>query len=293
MANNRTEGRVFVIVLGTMQDAGLPHIACACGRCTRAREDPRQRRYAAALGLIDARAEPERAWLFDATPDIGEQLHLLAPWLRPDSDRDRLRQPDGIFLTHGHMGHTLGLALLGPEGMNVKALPIYAPPGLVSALHEMALWRPLLSHLSLIALAEAEPLRLDLDLVVTPLAVPHRDEVGTGTFAFRIQGPQQTLLYVPDIDRWEAWAGARQEIAGADVALLDGSFFTRDELGRIGEVPHPLVPDTLSFVKGVPTTLYFTHLNHTNALLEPGSKARAVIDAAGVGVVQQGQCFFL
>lgn len=293
MTEHETEGALFVIVLGSMQDAGLPHIACLCPNCTRAREDPRQRRYVASLALVDTRAAQGGVWLFDATPDIGDQLYVLAPWLGQQPGQERVRQPDGIFLTHGHMGHTAGLALLGPEGMNVDALPVYAPSGLIRVLSATALWRPLLSNVRLIPLADAEPLRLGVDLVVTPLTVPHRDELDTGTFAYRIQGPHRSLLYVPDIDRWQAWPRARQEIDGVDITLLDGSFFTREELGRISDVPHPLVPETLAFTEGVSTALFLTHLNHTNALLDPESQARKVVDAAGVGIARQGQRFFL
>ncbi len=51
----------------------------------------------------------------------------------------RLRQPDGIFLTHAHMGHIGGLPQLGPEAMAITQLPIYASRELGHMLLENAL----------------------------------------------------------------------------------------------------------------------------------------------------------
>jgi len=56
-----------------------------------------------------------------------------------------------------------------------------------------------------------------------------------------------------------------------DAAFLDGTFFSADEIpGRsIGEIPHPLVPETVSRLRneGLAARVFFVHLNHTNRLL--------------------------
>ncbi|MFK4997127.1 hypothetical protein ACI2OX_04600 [Bacillus sp. N9] len=43
---------VIINVLGTAQDAGVPHPNCFCENCTRALNDSRFRRLAASLAIV-------------------------------------------------------------------------------------------------------------------------------------------------------------------------------------------------------------------------------------------------
>lgn len=306
VAHNDEEGKfgnlpyigegVAAVVLGIMQDAGLPHVGCRCVRCAAAYDEPKRMEWATCLALVDRRPGRERpgVWLIDATPDIRFQLELLAEVLGPHAMRpNRLRQPDAIFLTHAHMGHVAGLGQLGPEGMSVQNLPVYASAGLVDLLKEARLWRPMVNNLQLTALIPEQPLELAPDLRITAVPVPHRDEWGVGTFAFFVQGPAASLLYLPDIDSWEEWPAGRQWLGAADVCLVDATFYSADELGGRPPVAHPLVPDTLAFWGDLPGRLVLTHLNHTNPLLDEGSRERGVMEAAGVEIAASGRWFGL
>lgn len=285
---------VYAVVLGIAQDAGLPHAGCRCPRCAAAFGDPSATQYAAALAIVDARPRPASVWLIDATPDIKHQLNLLAPILGPSmSMPGRVRSPDGLFLTHAHMGHTAGLVHLGPEGMNVDKLAIYASAGLIQALSASRLWAPLIARLDLRALAPEMPMELARQLSVKAMPVPHRDELEVGTYAFLVRGPERSLLYVPDIDGWELWPGARAVMAGVDVALVDASFFSIEELGGRPPVAHPLVPDTLEFFADLPLELLLTHLNHTNPLLDADGEERRMVRRRGAIVATTGQVITL
>jgi pyrroloquinoline quinone biosynthesis protein B len=250
--------------------------------------------YAACLGLIDSRQKPAGVWLIDATPDIKYQLNHLADELGPHSSRpNRLRQPNGIFLTHAHMGHTVGLAQLGPEGMNVESLPIYAFPELLEVIGETKLWSPLINNLQPTPIRPYERIRLAHDLTIKPIPVPHRDELGSGTAAYLVDGPERSLLYLPDIDNWRQWKQAEKVLQGVDVLLADGTFFSNEELSGRPSVAHPLIPETLTALAGKRFQLVLIHFNHTNPILDKSSEARNLVTGNDVLIAQTGQWFNL
>ena len=309
------EDTVTAVILGIMQDGGLPHAGCRCERCVAAFNDLRQVEYAACLGLVDTRAstgsatastvsvtEPVEAaetvaatvYMFDATPDIKFQINLLATALGQHPQRpQRLRQPDGIFLTHAHMGHIAGLPQLGLEAMAVARLPLYAPYEMGRLLQATPLWQPLLQNIRLVPLQPEQYIEVARDIKITAVPVPHRDEWEVGTFAYKIEGPNRSLFYVPDIDRWEAWLDGDEMLNAVDVVLADASFYSKDEREGREWVAHPLVPQTLKFFADLDCDLVLTHFNHTNPLLDAHSEARRLVEEAGVQVAQTGMMFTL
>jgi pyrroloquinoline quinone biosynthesis protein B len=146
MSSTPHHSTVFIQVLGIMQDAGLPHVGCRCVRCAAAYLNPSLAQYAAAIAIVDARPSPAKVWLVDVTPDVRYQLNLLADWLGTHPNRpERLRPPDGLFLTHAHMGHVGGLNQLGPEGMFIQDVPLYGTQAMLDLLWNEKLLTPLLT----------------------------------------------------------------------------------------------------------------------------------------------------
>jgi len=130
-------------------------------------------------------------------------------------------------------------------------------------------------------------------LTIKPIPVPHRDEVGSGTYAYHIEGPSSKLIYIPDIDSWEQWPEAKGFLEETDTALVDATFYSREELKGRDPVAHPLVADTLAFFGDIRTKLVLTHINHTNPLLDPASSERQYVESKGIEVAFQGQIFTL
>jgi pyrroloquinoline quinone biosynthesis protein B len=284
------EARLSAVVLGNMQDGGLPHIGCRCSRCSAVYDGAAPQKYAASLAIVDNRIPLPSVWLIDASPDIRYQLDALTSILGSHPSRPgRTRQIDGIFLTHAHMGHIGGLPQLGPEAMAATDLPVYAASGLVNLLRGTALWQPLVHNLNLRTLVENQAVDLATGLRLTPIPVPHRDEWHIGTYAFHVQGPTNSLLYLPDIDAWEQWPDARRQLAAVDTALVDATFFDIQELGGRPPVAHPLVPHTLELFADISSRLLLTHLNHTNPLLDKNSMERQIVLRAGARIAHFGQ----
>lgn len=274
---------VEAILLGTAQDGGVPHAGCDCANCRRAWADPTLRKLVVCLGLVDRVSH--QSWLIDATPDFREQLHALGN-LAPNCPLA------GILLTHAHVGHYAGLIHLGREVMGTRELPVYATPRLASFLRDNAPWSQLvaLRNIDLRPLAPGIVTQLSPDLRLTPLLVPHRDEFAD-TLAFAVRGPARQLFYCPDIDAWDEWEhDLRQFVTGMDIALLDATFFSADELPgcTISQVPHPLVTDTAERLAGVDCEVRLIHLNHTNPLLDSGPE-REWLAERGISVAAFGE----
>lgn len=284
----------FVLVLGTAQDGGIPHLGGHAGPDEAARRDPAHRRLVASLLIVDP--VTGRRWLIDASPDLAAQLDrvdAVAPPRAVKSGRPQIL--DGIFLTHAHVGHYLGLAQLGREVYSADHLPAYGSARMTAFLSANGPWDQLvrLGQIVPTTIAPGERVELTQGLSVTPFLVPHRDEY-SDTFGFEIRGPNRSLLYIPDIDKWERWDESIEErLATVDVALLDATFYDAGELpGRsMAEVPHPLVVESLQRFAQLPEgerrKVIFTHLNHSNLAALPGTPERNAIEAAGLRVAEE------
>ncbi len=299
-AGRLSAGDLYALVLGSVQDAGFPQVGCYTPRCDagRALLAAGRGRFVSSLALIEPRAE--RFYLVDATPDITRQLDLITgPSFRR---RAAERRPfDGIFLTHAHIGHYAGLAMLGREGLGILETPVYCTQAMAGFLASNYPWRFLVDqgHIALRPLAVDEWHRIDAFLEVQLWQVPHRNEIAD-TVAFVFRGPAASILFLPDINAWSMWnRNVAEAVASVDVALVDGTFWSLDELpGRtIDEVPHPLMLQTMDVLQGVvdrkQTRVVLTHLNNTNPALDDGGPQQAEIARRGFGLAREGMRFDL
>ena len=285
----------FLVVLGVAQDGGVPQAGT--------RESPSWRpadfrRQVVSLALVDPQSD--QRFLFEATPDFRQQLADLDT-IAPVTKRPGL---DGIFLTHAHIGHYSGLMFLGHESMGSQGVPVYAMPRMASFLRHNGPWSQLVKYrnIDLRELTSGRAVELSPSLSVTPLLVPHRQEFSE-VVGYRIDGPQRSALFIPDIDSWEEWdaAGTKIEdlIKQVDVAYLDATFFADGEIpGRnMSGFPHPFIRHSMERFADLAVDqrkkVRFIHLNHTNPALVAGSAARLEIEERGFLVAQEGERFNL
>jgi pyrroloquinoline quinone biosynthesis protein B len=267
-----------IVVLGTAQDGGYPQMGCTRTCCMLAHTHDSLKQFVVSLALVDP--QQKKWWLFEATPDIKEQLHLFAK----HTNHQYNFLPDGIFLTHSHMGHYTGLLQLGREVMNSNRVPVYGLPRLKKFLETNGPWSQLVSlqNIVLVEMNENAPIVLPGNISVNALQVPHRDEFSE-TSGFKIITPSQRYLFIPDIDKWSKWnRNIVEEVKSVDIAFLDATFFSADELPNrnMSEVPHPLVMETMSLFqsesKETKRKINFIHFNHTNPLLYDTTKQHEV-----------------
>lgn len=284
-------GSPSVMVLGVAQDAGFPQAGCLKACCQKAWEEAGARRHPVSLAVVDPVSQ--QRWLFDCSPAFPDQWRLLNKQY-PVSEVPGL---DGIFLTHAHMGHYLGLAHLGREVIGAKQVTVYAMPRMATFLSENGPWDQLvrLGNIELKGLKADQAIRLNPRLTVTPILVPHRDEYSE-TVGFIVRGPQKSCLYLPDIDKWDRWDRSIIELVrDVDIAFLDGTFFADGELpGRnMSEIPHPFIRESMAWFSKLDrderNKIRFIHFNHTNPVLQESSPAVEQIREAGFNVAQQGE----
>ena len=281
---------VALMVLGTAQDAGRPQFARPDDP---AWTDTTLRRLPAALALVDAREATVSRWLFEATPDIKEQLWRLDQAF-PASSYVGL---DGVFITHAHMGHYTGLIHFGREAAGTDKLPVYVMPLMKAFLESNGPWDQLvrLENIEIRELGDGKSTELGDSLSVVPFLVPHRREYSE-TVGFIIDGPQRGALFLPDIDSWseldESGTTIEELIKKVDIAFLDATFYG-DEMPNISEFPHPKVLGSMSRFDALPDVekakVRFIHLNHSNPVALPDSSERRLVIERGFSIAEENE----
>ena len=278
-----------VMILGIAQDGGVPHPGCYCDTC-QFHWDNQIILSPTSLAIFDKK----QLHLIDVTRNLDRQLRKVGD-----------RKVTDIWLTHGHIGHVDGIGLFGKEVMDVKNVKLHASKSMIDLIQDSPKWNKLIEDDILIPTQfnSNQSTKISENLEITPIQVPHRDEL-TDTHAFMIKGPEKSVLYLPDHDSWQETLGlVRQDSViewfdslGVGTVFLDGTFWSKNELSRQNDVPHPPVVDSLERLgnlSGKDLEVFFIHLNHTNPLLIPKSNEIKLLLDSGGRIPIEGQQFIL
>ena len=277
----------YVVVLGIAQDGGSPHAGCE-KRCCKELWTNGDKEKVSCVGIVDPRSG--KSWMIDATPDFPEQYRILT--------KEHDSELAGIFLTHAHMGHYTGLLHLGREVMGVKDVPVFAMPEMKEFLESNGPWNQLvqLNNIEIQPMKNDKEIKLANGLIIEPFLVPHRDEYSE-TVGYKIMGLKQSVLFIPDIDKWEKWDQEIFEvIQHIDIALLDGTFYSQDELPNrdMGEIPHPFIVESMETLYNLNSSnrnkVHFIHFNHSNPAIRNGA-ASNLIRSNRFDVTREGMIF--
>ncbi len=296
---------MIVRVLGSAAGGGVPQWNCACNNCDAARAGRRPRRTQSSVAVSH---DGKRWLLLNCSPDIAwqidafESLHPYAPRGTPIA---------GMLLTDANVDHLGGLTTLRQSGNHRFVLRSSA------AVRAIAERQPAFAPFSKpphrwLDVPFDRPCEAvdDDDIVGNLLTVRALDVPGTtpgydgrrrcpgAVVAYEIsdRGRENRFLFAPvfsDIDE-----PLRNSIASAHVALIDGTFYTSDELATANllakqaeSMGHQAVAGsagTLETLRGVGSRIIFGHINNSNPMLDPDSAASKQIRDAGAEIAYDG-----
>lgn len=302
-------------VLGSGAGGGVPQWNCGCQNCREARAgggDVHPRTQSSLCVSVDG-----HHWvLLNASPDVRLQLMDFPP-VHPPEGVLRGSGVSAIVLTNADIDHTAGLLTLREGG----APPIYSTRRVHRALTEGLSILPVLSAYGPVQWRElpleqpviirdragastgvsitAFPVLSKPAPYMIPLLAdePHDDRSGdTVGLLITAQG-HGTAAYVPGVrDLDEPLA---RHLSHADVILIDGTFYTDDEMlalgissktaRMMGHAPLSGPDGIVAFLSRFPRARkILVHINNTNPVLVEGSEARQEIERAGVEVSHDG-----
>ena len=295
-------------VLGSAAGGGFPQWNCNCAQCTAVRAGSPSHRARTQSSV--AVGGPDDWLLVNASPDILTQLQR-SPALQP-ARAVRDTGIAGVLLCDGQIDHSTGLYMLRERG---TPLPLWTTR---PAHDDLSLGNPILRVLShycgvawnelpLDGTAFTIPGVADLRLTALPLDSkpapysPHRESPVPGDnigLVFENVATGRRVFYAPGLGEispavWEA-------MSTADVVMVDGTFWTDDEMIRlgfsqktgrsIGHLPQSGAGGMLEWLGRLPATTrkLLIHINNTNPILDEASPERQAVEAAGVEVSFDG-----
>lgn len=252
-------------------------------------------------------------FLVNASPDLPAQLRSY-PELAPQAASLRNSPIAGVFLTSADVDHVLGLLSLR-EG---NALHIHATPAIEEAAAILGVTAVLQSFCGVIwhrpdgeaytVLQGIDQRESSLRVRVLPLSgrAPRyagaKSNGGNYTVALHFTDERTggRLLVAPGVP---ALSTPLRDAAGdSDAVLMDGTFWSEDELSRVragasqaSEMGHlPIKDGTLPFLSALTTRhRVYVHINNTNPIFLPDSPERKTVEAAGAVVGHDGMSFNL
>jgi pyrroloquinoline quinone biosynthesis protein B len=297
-----------IFVLGSAAGGGFPQWNCNCRNCRGVRTGT-LRAKPRTQSSIAVSANSLNWVLVNASPDILTQLKACSQLHPSGNVRDtRIR---AVVLVDSQIDHTIGLAMLR-EG---ERLQVYCTN---SVREDLTTGNPLfrmLEHYCGVNWYEAPlsagagfriPEVEGIDFAAVPVRSkappysPHREapreddnialvitDLSSGKKAFYAPG---LAAVAPNV--WEC-------MSGADCLLIDGTFWTDDEMIRtgagrkraldMGHLAQSGENGMLSLLRRLPKSRkVLIHINNTNPILDEDSSERRELDRAGVEVAYDG-----
>ena len=296
-------------VLGSAAGGGFPQWNCNCPNCDGLRRGSilAQPRTQSSIAVTVNHTD----WLLvNASPDVLAQIRAT-PELQPARDQ-RDSGIAAVLLMDAQIDHVTGLLMLREQQ---RPLRLLATPEVLSDLSDGFPITRILSHYCGV---EPTSLRLDGEFLAVPelpgmafqpVALsskpppysPFRSRPRPGdNLGLLIQNPAngQRVFYAPGLGK--VTPALLALMAECCIVLVDGTFWTEDEMQRLGlsrksaadmgHLPQSGAQGMIAQLDTLPvaTRKILIHINNTNPILREDSAERAVLAAHGIEVAFDG-----
>jgi pyrroloquinoline quinone biosynthesis protein B len=300
-----------VTVLGSAAGGGFPQWNCNCRNCAGQRAGTLRAKPRTQSSIFIQPDASEDGVLFNASPDILAQIRAN-PALQP-ARAVRDTAIAAVVLIDGQVDHATGLFMLRERS---TPLPLWCTDPVTE---DLTHGNPVLRVLGHYCGVDRHRIGLDgaafhlpgvpgLALRALPLRSkaapysPHREHPVAGDnigVTITDQASGRSLFYAPGLG--EITPPVFDAMAGADAVMVDGTFWTDDEMlaqgvgrkraGEIGHLAQHGPGGMLEWLAKLPpqTHRMLIHINNTNPILDEDSQERAVLKRAGVAVCEDGQ----
>jgi pyrroloquinoline quinone biosynthesis protein B len=299
-----------ITVLGSSAGGGFPQWNCNCRNCAGVRHATvRALPRTQSSIFVRGDGEPDGI-LFNASPDILTQIRAT-PALQP-ARRVRDTAVAGVVLIDGQIDHATGLYMLRERG---TPLPLWCTEPVAE---DLTTGNPILRVLGHYCGVERHAIPIDgtpfdvagvpgVSLRAMPLSSkaapysPHRDHPVPGdNIGISITDSRRgtTLFYAPGLG--EVTPAVFDAMSGADAVMVDGTFWTDDEMIRLGlsnktarDIGHLAQSGPggmIEWLSRLParTSRWLIHINNTNPILDEDSPERAALAQAGIRPCEDG-----
>ena len=297
-----------ITILGAAAGGGFPQWNCNCRNCAGVRSGTLRATSRTQSSIFIRADDAADGILFNASPDILEQIRSSATMQPARAERDTAIA--GVVLMDGQIDHVTGLFMLRERS---TPLPLWCTDPVEDDLQQ---GNPVLRVLGHFCGVKRE--RIDLDgaefrvpgvagiaLRALPLRSkaapysPHREVPVRGDNIGMLVtdlGKGTTLFYAPGLG--EITPPVFDAMMGADCVLVDGTFWTDDEMiglgfspktaRSIGHLPQSGPGGMIEWLAKLParTRRMLTHINNTNPILDEDSAERALLTRAGIEVCE-------
>lgn len=297
-------------VLGSAAGGGFPQWNCNCRNCAGLRAGTLRARARTQSSIVVAGATPHEAVLVNASPDILAQLRA-APELQPHrAARDTAIR--SILLVDGQVDHTAGLLMLREA---TRPWPVWCTDAVYRDLTDSNPLFEVLAHYCGLEHRTIDPAgrtfsvtgasgvlwrAIALQSKPAPFS-PNRAEPVYGDNIGLFLEDEVTgrrLFYAPGLgamseDVWE-------HLQRADCILVDGTFWSEDEMVRLGlskkraqdmgHLPQSGAGGMIEWLDRLPaaTRKILIHINNTNPILDEDSPQRRELSEHGIEVAYDG-----
>ncbi len=289
-------------VLGSGAGGGFPQWNCSCPNCKAVRAGT-IKATTRNQSSIAVSSDDEHWVLFNASPDVRTQLENF-PEIHP-KDKVRGTGIEAIVMIDSQIDHATGLLILR-EG---DPLTIYCTE---MVKQDLTTGFPIFNILEHFCGVNHHPIPLNGDsftipniddLEFTALALkskappysPHRNDPHEGDnigMVIRQISTGKTTFYAPGLGEIEPHV--EKAMADSDCVLVDGTFWTDDELAsvdrpllarKIGHIPQSGENGMIEFLDTLdkPRKILI-HINNTNPILNEESKERDILVQHGIEV---------